>query len=79
MNRGAEVYDVIQQIVVFVQEGDAPLTPILAPILAPITPTAPPPKSSKKHADDDDDDGTWTVDVSEAAVRARMQGTSYTL
>ncbi|XP_039756762.1 eukaryotic translation initiation factor 5 [Pararge aegeria] len=44
---------------------------------APVTPTTPNPKSSKKEkakaADDDDDDGNWTVDVSEAAVRARMQ------
>ncbi|CAK1582470.1 unnamed protein product [Parnassius mnemosyne] len=44
---------------------------------APITPTTPNPKSSKKDKEkakhDDDDDGTWTVDVSEEAVRARMQ------
>lgn len=42
---------------------------------APITPTTPNPKSSKKDkkAADEDDDGHWTVDVSEAAVRARMQ------
>ncbi|XP_075977245.1 eukaryotic translation initiation factor 5 [Anticarsia gemmatalis] len=43
---------------------------------APITPTTPNPKSSKKEKDkaaDEDDDGHWTVDVSEAAVRARMQ------
>ncbi|CAD0197954.1 unnamed protein product [Chrysodeixis includens] len=49
---------------------------------APVTPTTPNPKASKKDkekekdkdkAADDDDDGTWTVDVSEAAVRARMQ------
>ncbi|KAJ0175928.1 hypothetical protein K1T71_008102 [Dendrolimus kikuchii] len=40
----------------------------------PVTPTTPNPKSSKKKAAaEDDDDGTWTVDVSEAAVRARMQ------
>ncbi|KAF9414929.1 hypothetical protein HW555_007320, partial [Spodoptera exigua] len=43
----------------------------------PATPTTPNPKSSKKEkekeAADDDDDGCWTVDVSEAAVRARMQ------
>lgn len=44
---------------------------------APITPTTPVPKSSKKDKDkskhnDEDDDG-WTVDVSEEAVRARMQ------
>ncbi|XP_068629246.1 eukaryotic translation initiation factor 5 [Battus philenor] len=41
----------------------------------PITPTTPNPKSSKKDKSkvDDDDDGTWTVDVSEEAVRARMQ------
>lgn len=54
---------------------------------APVTPTTPNPKASKKEkekekekdkdkAADDDDDGTWTVDVSEAAVRARMQGTT---
>lgn len=44
---------------------------------APITPTTPNPKSGKKEkekAADEDDDGHWTVDVSEAAVRARMQG-----
>lgn len=45
---------------------------------APVTPTTPNPKTSKKEkekeAADDDDDGCWTVDVSEAAVRARMQG-----
>lgn len=43
---------------------------------APVTPTAPQPKSKKekKKAEDDDDDGNWTVDVSEEAVRARMQG-----
>ncbi|XP_022113160.1 eukaryotic translation initiation factor 5 isoform X2 [Pieris rapae] len=42
---------------------------------APITPTAPNPRKEKKEKkkDDDDDDGNWTVDVSEAAVRARMQ------
>ncbi|CAG9583430.1 unnamed protein product [Danaus chrysippus] len=42
---------------------------------APVTPTAPQPKSKKekKKAEDDDDDGNWTVDVSEEAVRARMQ------
>lgn len=44
---------------------------------APVTPTTPNPKTSKKEkekeAADDDDDGCWTVDVSEAAVRARMQ------
>ncbi|XP_047028131.1 eukaryotic translation initiation factor 5 isoform X1 [Helicoverpa zea] len=43
---------------------------------APVTPTTPNPKSSKKEkekAADDDDDDCWTVDVSEAAVRARMQ------
>ncbi|XP_048483310.1 eukaryotic translation initiation factor 5 [Plutella xylostella] len=41
---------------------------------APVTPTTPNPKSRKeKKHDDDDDDGTWTVDVSEEAVRARMQ------
>ncbi|XP_041981398.1 eukaryotic translation initiation factor 5 [Aricia agestis] len=41
----------------------------------PVTPTTPNPKSSKKNKkhDDDDDDGNWTVDVSEEAVRARMQ------
>ncbi|KAJ2937470.1 hypothetical protein O0L34_g19176 [Tuta absoluta] len=41
----------------------------------PATPTTPAPKSKKERAkqDDDDDDGNWTVDVSEAAVRARMQ------
>lgn len=43
-----------------------------------MTPTTPNPKTSKKEkekeAADDDDDGCWTVDVSEAAVRARMQG-----
>ncbi|CAK1543282.1 unnamed protein product [Leptosia nina] len=42
----------------------------------PITPTTPNAKSVKKEKpkkDDDDDDGNWTVDVSEAAVRARMQ------
>ncbi|XP_059062891.1 eukaryotic translation initiation factor 5 [Achroia grisella] len=47
----------------------------------PITPTTPNAKSSKKEKEkekekresDDDDDGNWTVDVSEAAVRARMQ------
>ncbi|XP_061717943.1 eukaryotic translation initiation factor 5 isoform X2 [Cydia pomonella] len=42
----------------------------------PVTPVAPTPKSKKEHKhkhDDDDDDGTWTVDVSDAAVRARMQ------
>ncbi|XP_052748619.1 eukaryotic translation initiation factor 5 [Galleria mellonella] len=43
----------------------------------PITPTTPNVKSSKKEKEkresDDDDDGNWTVDVSEAAVRARMQ------
>ncbi|XP_063385107.1 eukaryotic translation initiation factor 5 isoform X1 [Cydia fagiglandana] len=42
----------------------------------PATPVAPTPKSKKEHKhkhDDDDDDGTWTVDVSDAAVRARMQ------
>lgn len=45
---------------------------------APATPTTPKPKSrkEKKHADEDDDDGNWTVDVSEEAVRARMQGAS---
>ena len=47
---------------------------------APVTPTTPNPKSSKKEKEkdksaEDDDDGCWTVDVSEAAVRARMQGT----
>ncbi|KAJ8720421.1 hypothetical protein PYW07_012464 [Mythimna separata] len=46
---------------------------------APVTPTTPNPKSSKKEKEkekdkaDDDDDDCWTVDVSEAAVRARMQ------
>ncbi|KPJ04636.1 PREDICTED: eukaryotic translation initiation factor 5 [Papilio xuthus] len=45
---------------------------------APITPTTPNPSSKKDKKDkskhgDDDDDGTWTVDVSEEAVRARMQ------
>ncbi|CAG4953447.1 unnamed protein product [Colias eurytheme] len=46
---------------------------------APITPTTPNAKSVKKEKDkkrgddDDDDDCSWTVDVSEAAVRARMQ------
>ncbi|CAH2090606.1 unnamed protein product [Euphydryas editha] len=43
----------------------------------PVTPTTPNPKSTKskknKAADDDDDDVNWTVDVSEEAVRARMQ------
>ncbi|XP_046968209.1 eukaryotic translation initiation factor 5 [Vanessa cardui] len=41
----------------------------------PVTPTAPNPKSKKKSkaAEDDDDDCNWTVDVSEEAVRARMQ------
>ncbi|XP_049875403.1 eukaryotic translation initiation factor 5 isoform X2 [Pectinophora gossypiella] len=40
----------------------------------PATPTTPAPKSKSKSAhDEDDDDGNWTVDVSEAAVRARMQ------
>ncbi|KAM3959709.1 eukaryotic translation initiation factor 5 isoform 2-T3 [Aphomia sociella] len=44
----------------------------------PITPTTPNAKSSKKEKEkdkreSDDDDGNWTVDVSEAAVRARMQ------
>lgn len=41
----------------------------------PVTPTTPNPKSSKKDksAADDDEDAIWTVDVSEAAVRARMQ------
>ncbi|KAG6461900.1 eukaryotic translation initiation factor 5 [Manduca sexta] len=43
----------------------------------PITPTTPVPKSSKKDKEkskhhEEDDDG-WTVDVSEEAVRARMQ------
>lgn len=33
-------------------------------------------KRERKH-EDDDDDGNWTVDVSEEAVRARMQGTCY--
>lgn len=45
-----------------VQEGEA--APAPAPVKA---------RREKKLADDDDD-GTWTVDVSEAAVRARMQG-----
>lgn len=44
----------------------------------PVPPAAPHPQSSKKkhhhHKDEDDDDGNWTVDVSEEAVRARMQG-----
>ncbi|KAJ8719848.1 hypothetical protein PYW08_012023 [Mythimna loreyi] len=46
---------------------------------APVTPTTPNPKSSKKEKEKekeksaDDDDDCWTVDVSEAAVRARMQ------
>lgn len=45
---------------------------------APVTPTTPNPKSSKKEKEkdksaEDDDDDCWTVDVSEAAVRARMQ------
>lgn len=39
----------------------------------PFTPTTPHTKSKKKHQEEDDDDGNWTVDVSEAAVRARMQ------
>ncbi|XP_045451796.1 eukaryotic translation initiation factor 5 [Melitaea cinxia] len=43
----------------------------------PVTPTTPNPKTTKskknKADDDDDDDGNWTVDVSEEAVRARMQ------
>ncbi|XP_013196635.1 eukaryotic translation initiation factor 5 [Amyelois transitella] len=50
------------------QESEAPLTPV--------TPTTPNPKSSKKSRnkdESDDDDGNWTVDVSDAAVRARMQ------
>lgn len=42
----------------------------------PATPTTPSSKkpSSKEKKDDDDDDGNWTVDVSDAAVKARMQG-----
>ncbi|GBP33920.1 Eukaryotic translation initiation factor 5 [Eumeta japonica] len=41
----------------------------------PVTPTTPREKGShrKRNKDDEEDDGTWTVDVSEAAVRARMQ------
>ncbi|XP_053608616.1 eukaryotic translation initiation factor 5 [Plodia interpunctella] len=49
-------------------QDEAPVTPV--------TPTAPNPKSKRSKAkgeSDDDDDGGWTVDVSEAAVRARMQ------
>ncbi|CAH2983112.1 unnamed protein product [Chilo suppressalis] len=36
-------------------------------------PAAPKPRKDRERKTDDDDDGTWTVDVSEAAVRARMQ------
>lgn len=40
----------------------------------PSAPAAPTPRSKRdKRGSDDEDDGTWTVDVSEAAVRARMQ------
>ncbi|XP_050344144.1 eukaryotic translation initiation factor 5 [Nymphalis io] len=41
----------------------------------PVAPTVPNPKSKKKSkaVEDDDDDCNWTVDVSEEAVRARMQ------
>lgn len=43
----------------------------------PVTPIIPATRSKPKvppKDDGDDDDGNWTVDVSEAAVKARMQG-----